>query len=474
MILYRNVFHIIGIIFLIFSGVMLFPAVTDFVVGNETSSCFFISFISCCFLGGLLFLSTKTDEIVSLNSKEKTIFVLLIWFSLPFLGMLPFVLSPFSISAINALFEAASALTTTGSTACNVSIFSEGFLLWRAILQFFGGILFVFTSIYIFPTFKYSYGLHSGTENYSLTKAVQHTNIFVIFYVSLVFISSFFLIESELPAIDSICYSLASISSGGMFSDNTNIYHLNKISWILSILIFMSGISIGFINNFIPNGAPEFKNRQFIFYLSIILVFITLLTIHIFYISDNNIFDCLRKSTLTIISSITTTGIAEPSTENFGNIVNAILYILNFCGGCSGSCTGGIKIFRIMLIFLILKTYFIKLTKSNAVYIPSFDGRRIDEFEIISIFSYFICYLVLAIVFSTILSFSEMDFGKAFGSVITTMNNNGPFFGLYKATSLQISALSAVGKSILIIAMISGRVEFVLFFMIASRTFWKS
>lgn len=114
-----------------------------------------------------------------------------------------------------------------------------------------------------------------------------------------------------------------------------------------------------------------------------------------------------------------------------------------------------------------------RITKTKAIYIPSYGGKRLGEADVTSILSYFVCYAILALIFTIALSFSEMDFGRAFGAVATTMNNNGPFFGLHKATPMQISELSSFTKYILISAMIAGRVEFVLFFMVTIKSFWK-
>lgn len=469
MILYRNVFYIIGIVLLVFSGVMLLPGFVDLVAKNEVYNCFIIGFMLCSFLGGLLFLSTKDNCTISLNIREKTIFILFIWFLLPCLGSLPLILSPYQISYINALFETTSAITTSGTTICDINNFSDGFLLWEGILQFFGGILFVFTCIYIFPALKQTDRyICDSSQNYSLCKVTKLVGIFAGIKIMFVLLASFFLAGSGISAINSLCSSLAMISGSGMIPNDIE-YSYNGVNWIFSILMLMSGISVGFINNFLVNGVYELKNRQFMFYIGVIITFSIILSIHFFYTSNIGIVKSIEKSIFATISSVTTTGL-QSNTDEW---VNNILYVLNFCGGCSGSCTGGIKIFRIMTILLILKTYFIKLVKTNAVYVPSFDGRRISEFDITNLFSYFICFIVLAILFSVILSFSDMEFGKAFGGVVTAMNNNGPFLGSSKATALQLLMLSTSGKLVLIAAMISGRLEFVLFFMFISRIFWK-
>jgi trk system potassium uptake protein TrkH len=125
------------------------------------------------------------------------------------------------------------------------------------------------------------------------------------------------------------------------------------------------------------------------------------------------------------------------------------------------------------MIFLLLKSYLIRLIKANSVYVPTYVGRRLGEPDIIWLFSYFFCYFIFAILAAFALTFSDFDFGKAFNAVITTVNNNGPFLGAHKATVADISELSSFTKVVLTISMIVGRIEFISFFMVLLKSFWK-
>jgi trk system potassium uptake protein TrkH len=180
----------------------------------------------------------------------------------------------------------------------------------------------------------------------------------------------------------------------------------------------------------------------------------------------------LERAFLLVTASVTATFLQIDMSGVVGNFAESMLYVINFCGGCSGSCTGGIKIFRIVIVFLLIKSYFMRLIRTNAIYVPSYAGRRLTEIDVTSLFAYFLCYGVLAILLSLALSFFDMDFSRAVGAILTTMNNNGPFFGLHKATYLEIASLSSCAKGVLITAMVAGRVEFVIFFMVLMRPFW--
>lgn len=482
MISYRNVFHVLGVLFFIFSALMLIPAIVDLSLGNDSSTCFIMSSVFSCFMGGLLFFANQNSD-SSMNIREKILLSLFFWIAIPFISSLPFVLSPFQISFINSLFESASALTTTGSTVIyDIKSLSDGFLLWRSLLEISGAVSFVLTCLCLFSSFKTN---HPYTNKDIITNSSDkdilfyHLKFILIFYVSLVFLSSFILVGSGLTAIDSLCYSMGAISSGGLISDNTfNMSEANhRLSLLLSILMFISGCSISFLRNLrniIYYRTNILEDSQFATYLYITLgSFVFVSGYMCFTKADIDFFSITEKSLLIVTSSITTTGLLLEENEIFGSVIDTFIYILNFVGGSSGTPTGGIKIFRIMMIFILLKSYVIRLINRNAIYIPTYRKKRLEEFEVTGLFSYFMSYIVLAIIFSFLFSFSGIDFFKSFGCVITSMNNNGPYFGLHKAMANELLNLSVYAKSILITAMISGRVGFYLFFVILLRSFWR-
>lgn len=475
MILYKKVFYALGILFFILSGLMIIPAVVDFSLKNDTCTEFIVCCIFCCFLGGVLFFSGKSDEYPEANTKEKILIILFSWITLPILSALPFFLSSLQMSFVDSIFEATSAITTTGASVFyDTQNLSEGFLLWRSLLQLFGGIFFMASFVYIFPNFKSIY-LIEDSRSCDFLYQIK-TIIFV--YLSLSFISSFLFVGSGIPAITSICYSFSSISTGGAIPDNSydlsGIPHL--INWMLSLLMLVGGLPVAFICELHSKGTSAFKNKQVLCYLSIvfalvILLFMSSMSFHSLVHLDA--FNSLEKSFFVVISSITTTGITLNSSETFGTFVDTVLYVINFIGGCLGSCSGGIKVLRLMIVFLLLKSYLIRIIKTNVVYVPTYSGKRLEEIDTTGLFSYFLCYATLVIIFSLILSFFEMDFGKSFGAVLTCMNNNGPFFDLHRATSSEIVKLTSETKTILSLSMIAGRIDFIPLFLIMAKAFWK-
>jgi trk system potassium uptake protein TrkH len=463
-----------GLIFLVLAAAMIIPAMVDLCFEQNTSFSFLISAMFCCFLGGLLFFSNQSGENIILNLNEKVCTVLFSWISVPVLASLPLIVSAQEISLVDCFFEMTSALTTSGATTIlDIKSFSEGVLLWRSLLQLIGGIGFIISCLCVFSNFliPISFEHNNYSRNLSplnLIKIISAT------YFIVATIGSFILIGSGVSPIESISYSLDAISSGGALISDVNYSAASpQILWTLSLLMFISGVSVTFIKNLNSNGFSAFLDQQFICYTSIVILGTAIFSIYIMSSSDATLWDSIQMALLTTTSSITTTGVSLRLSESFSPSIDAFLYVLNFCGGCSGSCTGGVKIFRWMITFLLLKSYLIRLVKVNAICVPTYAGRRLNEMDVTGLFSYFFCYIVFAVLASFALTFSDFDFGKAFNAVVTTINNNGPFFGLHKATVAEIAELSPFTKIILIISMIAGRIEFISFLMVLMKSFWK-
>jgi trk system potassium uptake protein TrkH len=474
MIRYEKIFYVLGILFFIFSGLALIPIIVDCCLGNDFPTEFVVDSIFSCFLGGVLFFSGRFFEIQEPNAREKILIILISWIVLPILAGLPFFLSSLQMSFTDSIFEAILLLTTTGSGAIyDTRSLSEGFLLWRSLLQLFGGVSFIASFVCVFPHLKSIYApIFEVSGRYSFLGQVK---AILLIYLALAFVSTFLFAGTGMSALDSLCYSFSALSTGGAIPDNTfDISGISlRVSWILPILMLIGGCPVAFVTGLFSEGVSAFKNRQFICYLCLVFLLVLLLFTQMSFPTTSSVLENLKRSFFLAISSITTTGVGLNASEAPDSFANALLYVTNFIGGCSGSCSGGIKIFRLMVMFLLIKSYLMRIVRTNAVYVPTYAGKRLEEADVTGLFSYFICYATIAVVFSITLSFFEMELGKSFGAVVTCMNNNGPFFDLHRATALEMANLGVVSKIILTAAMITGRIDFIPLFMVMLRPFWK-
>ncbi|MDR1362056.1 MAG: hypothetical protein LBJ16_02470 [Holosporaceae bacterium] len=476
MISWKNIFYGLGILLLILAGLMLIPAMVDLCQHSDTFADFIVAGIFCCFLGGVFYFSCKTDDRVIFGAQEGVLLIILTWFSVPLLAALPFAISSFQLSMTDCIFEATSLVTTSGASAIyDVKDFSDGFLLWRSILQMFGGIFYMFSCLYAFSPLKAGRVFapeHSMPLDYKFWDQLKKL---LLIYLSLSFLVSLWLMSSGMSILDSLCYSLAALSTGGAIPDNNYSENLRSMNWLLPILMIIGGCSITTLTNIFDRKNDAFDHRQFRYYLALLLTVIVLAFSYAVFQSTGHVdaVDTFEKIFFLTVSSITTTGMGPDLASDFDQFLAATLYVVGFIGGCYGSCGGGVKIFRLMIILSLIKSYFIKSTHKNVVHVPTYAGHKLTGIEATALISYFACGLAIALVFSLLLCGCEMNFSKALGAVMTSMNNNGPFWGLHRATASELATLGATAKIILVVSMVAGRVDFVLLIMVITRSFWR-
>jgi len=473
MISFDKLSRIIGGLLLVFSGFMLIPLIIDITFKNTIGSCgFALAFVATLFVAGFLFLSSQPQDDWQLNFREKVILIIVGWCVLSVTSALPLILSSTNISMIDGLFEMISAFSTSGaSIILNIKEISEGMIFWRSFLQLLGCIFFIISNMYMFADFSSLIFPNLALNNdrnvlFSISKITFNVYFGISFLAALILISA-----ENLSPLDAFCYTFAAISSGGLTSQSTYAFNGNVLNITMTSLMFISGLSVSVFRKIINVDKTLFVDTQLRCYIGTIFIITFILIAFSGNVSSKNLLNEIQNTLFNVISAITTSGISMDITS--GKFCNSFMYLLSFLGGCFGSGTGGVKILRIIIVITLLKCYLSRIINSNSIYIPTYNGQKIEKNHLGSLFSYFMCYLGLAIFLTCVLSYSYFDFTKSFGAIITSMNNNGVYFGLTKASALELATLSYTGKISIILAMIAGRLEFVPFFIVMMKSFWK-
>lgn len=467
MISFQKLSYLEGILLFIFSGMMCIPLIIDISSNNMDSCCSFsLGIITCCFLAGVCLLSVNKPENFQLNLREKFVFIVGNWLIFPVIAALPFLMSLLSLSPIDALFEATSAVTSAGSSIItNINELTEGFIFWRAFLQVIGCIFFVISNLFLFSELSELIIPHL-TINSDRDTILKLTKIILSLYLGSTFVVSLLLIGNGLQPLDACCFSFAAISGGGLSSQQGYAADDTVLNLAMIFLMFLSGISVAYFKNMIERSGV--KDTQLRFYVGIICVATLVVTLS--YGSLQNFAENSYKALFNVISAITTNGMTIGGTDNFSN---SFMYLLNFLGGGFGSCTGGVKILRYIIVFTFIRSYLANIVNPNALYIPTYNGQKVETSHLSGIFVYFCCYICLALILSSCLTISDFGFTKSFGAVLTSMNNNGPYFGLIKALPTELETITLCGKITLMLSMIAGRLEFVPLFIVPLKSFWK-
>ena len=476
---YKTVFFTLGILQIILGLFMLIPVIAQFIYKEVDSSFFGASIVTIIF--GILFFLSNLDHDKKLNLQQAFLLTALSWLSIAIFGSLPFVFSSISFTFTNAFFESMSGITTTGSTIIsNLNEMPKSILLWRALLQWLGGIGIIIMAITLMPImnvggmqlFKIS---NNDSSEKILPKSKEIAMRLIYIYIGLTSLCAFFYLIFGMNLFDSITHAMTTIATGGFSNYNESIGFFNSPSIEISAMIFILLGSIPFIVyiKFINGNKMVFFNDiQIQTFLKVIIVSIVVLSIYLA-ISNLDAFNFMAIL-FNIISILTGTGYVNAQFDNWGSFPIVLFLILMFIGGCAGSTTCGIKIFRVQILYSFLINSLKKIIYPKGVFVLKYDRNPIDNKFISSIISFIYMYLVIFFFITALLSLTGLDFITSISGAATSISNVGPGLGSIIGPNGDFSPLPDVSKWILSVGMILGRLELFAILVLFLPSFWRN
>ena len=476
---YKTVFFTLGILQIILGASMFLPIIIQLIYSEIDSSFFGASIITIVF--GTLFFLSNLDHDKKLNLQQAFLLTALSWLSIAIFGSLPFIFSNLNLSFTDSFFESMSGITTTGSTILsNLEITPKSILLWRAILQWLGGIGIIVMAITLMPImnvggmqlFKIS---SNDSSEKILPKSKEIALRLIYIYSSLTILCALTYWIFGMSIFDSLTHSMTTIATGGFSNYNESIGYFNSIPIEISSMLFIILGSLPFIVyiKFINGNKKIFTSDiQIRTFIKIILIAITILSIYlIFY--DGTKFN-LRSIFFNVISIITGTGYVNAEFDGWGSFALVLFLALMFIGGCAGSTTCGIKIFRIQILYLFISNQLKKIIYPKGVFVMKYDKNVIDNKFISSIISFIYLYFVIFFILAALLSLTGLDFVTAISGAATSISNVGPGLGNIIGPNGNFSTLPDISKWILTLGMILGRLELFAILVLFLPSFWRN
>ena len=476
---YKTVFFTLGILQIILGIFMLIPIFAQLFF-NEIDSSFFGASVITIIFGTLFFLS-NLDHDKKLNLQQAFLLTALSWLSIAIFGSLPLIFSSVGFSFTNAFFESMSGITTTGSTIIsNLEDMPKAILLWRAILQWLGGIGIIVMAITLMPImnvggmqlFKIS---NSDSSEKILPKSKEIALRLIYIYSGLTTLCGVSYRILGMNTFDSITHSMTTIATGGFSNYNESIGFFNNFSIEISAMIFIILGSLPFIAYIkFLNGDRKifFSDIQIKTFLKIIIISILILSIYLF-LNDSSILN-FRSVLFNVISILTGTGYVNAQFDNWGGFPLIIFIGLMFIGGCAGSTTCGIKIFRFQILFSFVLNQIKKIVYPKGIFILKYNQDPVDNKFTASIISFIYMYLVIFFVITALLSLSGLDFITSISGAATSISNVGPGLGSTIGPNGNFSSLPDISKWILSFGMILGRLELFAILVLFLPSFWRN
>ena len=476
---YKTVFFTLGILQIILGLFMIVPILAQFIYREVDSSFFGASIVTIIF--GTLFFLSNLDHGKKLNLQQAFLLTALSWLSIAIFGSLPFVFSDINFSFTNAFFESMSGITTTGSTIIsNLDEMPKGILLWRALLQWLGGIGIIIMAITLMPImnvggmqlFKISNN-DSSEKILPKSKEIAMRLIYIYSGLTTLCAMSYFIFGMSL--FDSITHSMTTIATGGFSNYNESIGYFNNAYIEISAIFFILLGSLPFIAyiKFINGNKMIFFNDiQIQTFFKVILGSIIILSMYLAF-SNLDTFSFMAIL-FNIISILTGTGYVNAQFDNWGSFSLVLFLILMFIGGCAGSTTCGIKIFRIQILYSFIINSLKKIIYPKGIFVLKYDQNPIDNKFISSIISFIYMYLIIFFSITALLSLTGLDFITSISGAATAISNVGPGLGSIIGPNGDFSSLPDVSKWILSVGMILGRLELFAILVLFLPSFWRN
>jgi trk system potassium uptake protein TrkH len=476
----RPVLYVIGIFLSIQAASMIFPMLADLYMGSPDWKVFFLSMVITAFFGGALILSNAGHS-SHVTIRQAFLLIFLSWIAITVFGALPFLLSELEMSFTDAFFETMSGVTTTGSTVMtDINHAPRGILLWRAILQWLGGVGVIIMAMSVLPFLNVGgmqiFRTELSENEKVLPRAAQLASSIGLLYVGLTILCIFAYMFAGMGTFDAVAHAMTTISTGGYstYDESFAHYHTPWLEIVAIIFMIVGGLPfVLYLKMLGGNINALFKDSQVQTFLSIVAVSIIVTTSYLAIQQDQHVFEALRRSTFNIISLITGTGFVNGDYNVWGGFAVAMFFFLMVLGACAGSTTCGIKIFRFQVLFSVASVQVKKLLHPHGVFIPHYNGKPIPPDVPMSVMSFFFLYALCFSLMAIALSYSGLDFLTAMSGAVTAISNVGPGLGETIGPSGNFASLPDSAKWILSIGMLIGRLEIFPVLVLITPHFWK-
>jgi trk system potassium uptake protein TrkH len=426
---------------------MLLPAAADLYVGNRDWQAFALSSALTLACGDMLLYATRCRLQGGLTLRQAFVLTPVSWSAVALFGALPLAFSDYGTlkdSFTNAFFESMSGLTATGATVIiGLDAAPPGLLLWRALLQWLGGIGIIGVAIAILPALGIGGMQLFRTESSDrsekvMPRARQIAAAIGVIYAGLTLVCAVLYWLAGMTAFEAVVHALTTLATGGFSTSD-----ISMSRWDIPALHWIA------------------------------IVFIVGLAAWLFATDRHGLLDSLRHAAFNVVSVVTTTGFATTDYSRWGNIAVGVFFGLTFIGACTGSTSGGIKIFRFEVMAVLLRTHFLHLLHPKGVFPRSYAGRLLPDDVVTSVVVffalYFLCYSVLTIALMTL----DLDFVTSITAAVSALSNVGPGLGPIIGPVGTFAPLPDTAKWLLTFAMLLGRLELFTVLILFMPRFWR-
>jgi len=475
------VLNILGLLATILAGTMLIPMCVDLYVGSADWQVFAMSALLTGFFGVSVWLATNRREALDLGLRQAFLLTNGAWVIISVFGALPFMFSELDLSVTDSLFESVSGITTTGSTVLvTIELASPGILIWRALLQWLGGVGIVVMAMAILPMLSVGGMQLFRTESYErpesvVPRATQLAGGIGLVYAGLTALWALMLSLAGMGGFDAVAHAMTTLATGGYSTRTASIgaFDSATIEWIIIAGMITGSLPFAHYLAMVRGGWRSLMNDpQVRWFLMLVTGLVLLLCWNLTH-HGQNFGEALRQASFNGVSIMTGTGYVSANFSAWGGFATTILLLVMFIGGCGGSTTCGIKVFRLQVLAATVKVQIHRLLRPHAVVLAYYNRRPVASEVMDSVMGFFYLYILGFVLIAILLGLTGLDFVTALSGAATSISNVGPGLGEIIGAEGNFSSLPASAKWIMCFAMLLGRLEIFTVLVMLNPEFWR-
>ncbi|MFC0225945.1 Trk system potassium transporter TrkH [Serratia aquatilis] len=480
---FRAITRIVGLLVILFSGTMFIPGLVALIYRDGAGRAFSQTFFVAVTIGLILWWPNRKQK-HELKPREGFLIVVLFWTVLGSVGALPFLFAERpSLSLTDAFFESFSGLTTTGATTLvGLDSLPKAILFYRQMLQWMGGMGIIVLAVAILPILGvggmqlYRAEMPGPLKDNKMRPRIAETaKTLWLIYVLLTVACALALWGAGMSAFDAIGHSFATIAIGGFSTHDASIGYFASptINTIVAIFLLISGCNYGLHFALLSGRSLKvyWRDPEFRMFIAVQFTLVLVCSVILWW---NGVYksgmETINQAFFQVVSMATTAGFTTDSFSKWPLFLPMLLLCSAFIGGCAGSTGGGLKVIRILLLYLQGTRELKRLVHPNAVYTIKLGRRALPERILEAVWGFFSAYALVFIVSMLAIIATGVDDFSAFAAVTATLNNLGPGLGV---VADNFTTMPPPAKWILVLTMLFGRLEVFTLLVLFTPTFWR-
>ena len=478
----RPVGYVLGLLVMVLGATMVVPMGADLMAGNGHWASF-AEAAAVTFVIGMFTTLACANGVTSGLSIQQTFFLTTgVWLVLPLFGALPFMVGETGARPVDAVFEAMSGMTTTGATVLNdLEALPIGLNLWRGMMQWFGGIGIIVVAMVFLPELRVG-GMQifrsEGFDTFGkiLPRAGEIASRISVIYVALTVFCGLAYLGLGMTPFDALMHALTTISTGGFSNYDASFgAYGGPLEYVGAGFMLLASLPfVRYIQLVAGTARPILFDSQIRAYLGIILTITLAMAAYRIAANGAGFEPALRQTLFNVTSIVSGTGYASTDYQLWGSAVVPAFFFIGLIGGCAGSTSCSIKVFRYQLLFASISTTVRRIYAPHGVFEPRFEGRRVAEDVISSVMAFFVLFFVTLGITSVLLGLTGLDVVTSISGAAAALGNIGPGLGPIIGPSGNYESLPDVSKWILSAAMLVGRLELMAVLVLFTATFWRA